>query len=158
MLNFSNMVTSEPFYYSLTRVGWSPGAMKICIFLPFFCFFGNTEMMWIVETSLVYMIIRCLFNCKAFAVEITATSYEYDSVSDLQQLTCLLNSLFRLRTNQTPKLHITAHNQSLVDSSHKGPLTWKAFPCCYIILEPTLIKWVLISTWTFDQAPLSHNF
>ena len=57
---------------------------------------------------------------------ITITSYERDGVWNRGQIVCLFNGLFRV----TPKRH---QSPSIVDSPHKRPVLWKAFPCHYVL-------------------------
>ena len=70
---------------------------------------------------------------------ITATSHENHSISDHQQFHSLFNSLFRL-TIKTSELCITGPlwGESIhrwwMDSPHKGPVKWKAFPCHGIVM------------------------
>ena len=57
-----------------------------------------------------------------------------------RQLNYLFNSLYRLTTNKTPKLHITDPfvrwiNRCPMDSPHKGPVMRKALPCHDIIMD-----------------------
>ena len=51
---------------------------------------------------------------------------------------CLSSSLFRPTTMKAPKLHITSHFGGIhwwpVDSLHKRPLMWEAFPCHDVIM------------------------
>ena len=58
---------------------------------------------------------------------------EHDGILNNWHLNCLLNRLFRHRSKKTSKLHVTglceANPPVTVDSPHKGPVTWKIFPC-----------------------------
>ena len=57
----------------------------------------------------------------------------HDGVSNHQRLDCLLNRLFRRRSNKTSKLRVITFVREIigdrsVNSPHKGPVTRKMFP------------------------------
>ena len=72
-------------------------------------------------------------------LQIKVTSHDHYDISNHWQLDCLFNCLFRLalKTCQSPHNwpFVRGIHQSLVDSPHKGPVTRKAFPCRYIIMQ-----------------------
>ena len=63
---------------------------------------------------------------------------EQDGISNHQCLDYLLNRLFRHISKKTLKLCVLAFVREihhwLVDSPHKGPVTWKMFPFDYVIM------------------------
>ena len=65
--------------------------------------------------------------------------YDQDSVSNHQPHGCLLNRLFRRRSNKTSKLRVTGlcvgNSPGPVNSPHKGPVTRKMFPFDDVIME-----------------------
>ena len=72
---------------------------------------------------------------------ITVISHERHGISDHQHCICLFNSFFRLTRNKMKGIHywpfVREIHQWLVDSPHKGPVTWKALPCNDIIMYGT---------------------
>ena len=67
---------------------------------------------------------------------------EYDGVSNHQRHHCVLNRLFRRRSNKIPKLRVTGlcDGNSPVDSEHKGPVTWKMFPLHDVIMTLNFLE------------------
>ena len=65
---------------------------------------------------------------------------ELDGVSNHRRIDCLLNRLFRRRSEKTSKLHTTVreNHQWLVNSPHKGPVTWNIFPFDDVIMKYTI--------------------
>ena len=65
-----------------------------------------------------------------------------DSVSNHQPHDCLLNRLFRRRSNKTPKLRVTGLCMGIhrgpVNSPHKWPVTRKMFPFDDVIMIATV--------------------
>ena len=63
---------------------------------------------------------------------------DHDSVSNHQPHGCLLNCLFRRRSNQTSKLRVTGlcagNSPGAVNSPHKWPVTRKMFPFDDVIM------------------------
>ena len=77
---------------------------------------------------------------------------ERDGVSNHQPRHCLLNRLFRHRSKQTSKLHVTGVWEGWpVNSPHKGPVTRKMFPFDDVIMCGKL-KW----TWTWTSPSKCH--
>ena len=77
---------------------------------------------------------------------------ELDSVSNHQPYDCLLNRLFRRRSNKTSKLRVTGlcvgNSPGPVNSPHKGPVTRKMFPFDDVIMlskHLTLFQRLLLS-------------
>ena len=68
-------------------------------------------------------------------------SQRQHGVSDHLQLECLYNR-FRLTIKETSKLLITGpfEGYSLVDSPHKGSVTWKMFPCHGVSMHYVLFE------------------
>ena len=64
---------------------------------------------------------------------------DYDDVSNHQPHGCLLNRLFRRRSNKTSKLRVTGlcvgNSPGPVTSPHKGPVTRKMFPFDDVIMN-----------------------
>ena len=64
---------------------------------------------------------------------------DYDGASNQQPYGCLPNRLFRRRSKETLKLHVTGlcvgNSPGPVNSLHKGPVTRKMFPFDDFILE-----------------------
>ena len=65
-------------------------------------------------------------------------------VSNYQPHHCLLNRLFRRRSEKTSKLHVTGlcAGNSPVNSPHKWPVTRKMFPFDDVIMEYTFWQWI----------------
>ena len=92
----------------------------------------------------------CKLNCVSIdrGSIITVTSHEHQIVWNLWQLNCFFNSMFRQATKKTLKvklciagLFVRGIHPSPMDSLHKGPVMWKAFPCCNIIM------WIWLSSY-----------
>ena len=70
---------------------------------------------------------------------------DQDGVSNHQPHGCLLNRLFRRRSNKTSKLRVTGlcvgNSPGPVNSPHKGPVTRKMFPFDDVIM-PTGSHWM----------------
>ena len=82
-----------------------------------------------------------------------------DSVSNHQPHDCLLNRLFRRRSNKTSKLRVTGHcagnSPGPVNSPHKGPVTRKMFPFDDVIM--TVFVLLMVSQLsTFTQSISWH--
>ena len=64
--------------------------------------------------------------------------YDYNGVSNHQPHGCLLNCLFRRRSEKTSKLRVTGlcawNSPGPVNSPHKGPVTRKMFPFDDVIM------------------------
>ena len=64
---------------------------------------------------------------------------DLDDVLNHQPYGCLLNRLFRRRSKKTSKLRVTGlcagSSPGPVNSSHKGPVTWKMFPYDDVIMR-----------------------
>ena len=73
---------------------------------------------------------------------------ERESVSNHQPHHCLLNRLFRRRSEKTSKLRVTGlcvgNSPGPVNSPHKWPVTRKMFPCDDVIM---LSDGLLPSSW-----------
>ena len=69
---------------------------------------------------------------------------ERDGVSNHQPHDCLLNRLFKPRSNKTSKLRVTGlcagNSPVLVNSPHKVPITRKMFPFDDVIMGKNLMK------------------
>ena len=73
---------------------------------------------------------------------VTLTMFPFDDIIiNHGQIDCLFNKSLRITTKKTAKLHITGPTQR-VDYPYKGPVMWKASPCCDDILRNDMI-----STW-----------
>ena len=72
-------------------------------------------------------------------LQIKVTSQEHYGISNHRQHDCLFNCLFRLALKKCQSPHywpfVRGIHQWLVDSPHKGPVTWKAFPCRDVIMQ-----------------------
>ena len=73
---------------------------------------------------------------------------DQDGVSNHQPHGCLLNRLFRGRSNKTSKLRVTGlcvgNSPGPVNSPHKGPVTRKMFPFDDVIMNPWWIgEWLI---------------
>ena len=78
----------------------------------------------------------------------------HDGVSNHQPHGCLLNRLFRRRSNKTSKLCVTGlcvgNSPGPVNSPHKGPVTRKMFP-----FDDVITSWVHVKRkWA---SKLGHN-
>ena len=69
---------------------------------------------------------------------------DQDGVSNHQPHGCLLNRLFRCRSNKTSKLRVTGlcvgNSPGPVNSPHKGPVTRKVFPFDDVIMAYGLLS------------------
>ena len=70
---------------------------------------------------------------------IAVMSHEHHSISNHQQLDCMINRLFRLTSKKTPKFCASLipwwGGSPSVDFPHKGPVMQKVFPCHDITVE-----------------------
>ena len=76
---------------------------------------------------------------------------DHDSVSNYQPHGCLLNCLFRRKSEKTSKLRVTGlcvgNSPGPVNSPHKGPVTWKMFP-----FDDFILRWNIVVRWfPFNQ-------
>ena len=73
-----------------------------------------------------------------FAKSLRWRHNDQDGVSNHQPHGCLLNRLFRCRSNKTSKLRVTGlcvgNSPGPVNSPHKGPVTRKMFPFDDVIM------------------------
>ena len=73
---------------------------------------------------------------------------DHDGVSNHQPHGCLLNRLFRRRSKETSKLHVTGlcvgNSPESVNSPHKGPVTRKMFPFDDVIMQRFFIWYPVI--------------
>ena len=71
---------------------------------------------------------------------------DHDGVSNHQPHGCLLNRLFRRRSQKTSKLRVTGlcvgNSPGPVNSSHKGPVTKKMFPFYDVIMVQQIVFFV----------------
>ena len=104
--------------------------------------------------SYPYSMVAYLRQTRAILTIITTTAHQHFSAitwvsCHLQQLHCLLSSLFRLLTKRHPKIHVT------------GPCKKDVAPCSYVFLALTLkhreTHGCVVSTVATDALVLKHQ-
>ena len=86
---------------------------------------------------------------------------DHDDVSNHQPHDCLLNRLFRRRSNKASKLGVSGlcvgNSPGPVNSPHKGPVTRKMFPFDDVIMGEQAIRGVLavlhLDDYTMNNSP-----
>ena len=88
---------------------------------------------------IIHLLVHVLSCCIGLRVDLWTLQRrhnERDGVSNHRRFHCLLNRLFRRRSNKTSKLRVTGLCEGWpVDSPHKGPVTSKMFPCDDVIMK-----------------------
>ena len=105
-----------------------------------------------------FVLWNCLIKVMAGAIPGTSQIFslqwrhnEHNGISNHQPRYCLLKCLFRHKSKETSKLHVTEGN-SLVNSPHKGPVMQKMFPFDDIIM------WKMLFVLMRKHRSLPLNF
>ena len=128
-------------YYHLMLLKWWSGT-KICQTKN-----DYTTVYRISQNINKQLIIWNCPECRCSEYTLHWRDNEHDGVSNHQPHGCLLNRLFRRRSQKTSKLRVTGlcvgNSPGPVNSPHKGPVTRKMFPFDDVIMTSSKPHWNL---------------